>query len=128
MLLNADSEDDHCYLYARVIGIFHADVCDQKHMNQFQRIEFLLLRWYEVVEPTKSGFKAKRLYRVRFMPVDDPFAFDFVDPDHVLRASHLIPQFRLGRTKTQQPTIARRPDEKDRDWKEYAVNMWVNIQ
>ena len=36
MLLNADSEDDHCYLYAWVIGIFHADVCNQKYMNQFQ--------------------------------------------------------------------------------------------
>ena len=62
------------------------------------------------------------------MPVDDPFAFDFIDPDHILHASHLIPRFRLGCTKTQQSTIARRPDEKDRDWKEYAVNMWVNIQ
>ena len=87
----------------------------------------MLLQWYEVIEPAKSGFKAKHLYQVYFMPVKDPFASNFVDPDHILHASDLIPQFQLGHTKTQQLTIAHQPDEKDRDWKEYAVNMWVNI-
>jgi hypothetical protein len=124
ILLNSDEDSDHPYLYARVIGIFHAQVRDLKYSRDWKRKEFLLVRWYDVVDAASGGFKAKRLYRVCFMPGDDPWTFDFVNPKHVVRAAHLIPRFCLGRTKKLLPkSIARRPDEKDKDFKEYCVNM-----
>ena len=124
MLLNADHQADHAYLYARVIGVFHADVCDCAHQKEFRWFEFLLVRWYEVVKAWECGFKAKHLYRVCFLDGNDLFAFDFIDPDHVLRATHLIPRFWLGRTRELLgPSIAHCPGEKDRDFKEYLVNM-----
>jgi hypothetical protein len=127
MLLNADEDDVHPYLYARVVGIFHAEVRDIKSSRiTFQKMDFLLVRWYQVLEPQSAGFQLKRLYRLSFMEGDDPFAFDFVDPDHILRASHLIPRFALGKTQDLLgPSIARRPAEKDKDWEEYYVNLCV---
>ena len=59
------------------------------------------------------------------MDSDDPFAFGFLDPQHVIRGVHLIPAFSYGRTGDllQQNSIARSTSEQGEDWKFYYVGM-----
>jgi hypothetical protein len=72
----------------------------------------------------QSGWKAKRLHRVGFINSEDPAAFAFLDPAHIIRAVHLIPSFAFGRTEDLlPPSIARLPSEKDKDWMYYYVAM-----
>jgi hypothetical protein len=56
----------------------------------------------------------------------DPYAFGFLDPSHVIRGSHLVPNFAGGRTNdllaTQDVTAARIPGDTE-DWANYYVNM-----
>jgi hypothetical protein len=89
----------HCFLYARVLGIYHAnviytgpDMCDY----EARRLDFLWVRWYEVVDPASSGWASSRLDSVRFPPMNGENAFDFVDPKDVLRGCHVMPIFAKG--------------------------------
>ncbi|KAJ8074150.1 hypothetical protein PM082_012442 [Marasmius tenuissimus] len=60
---------------------------------------------------------------------DNEAAFSFLEPDAVIRASHLIPQFSAGKTndllETTSPTAARLAGETD-DWVNYYVNIFVD--
>ena len=68
-----------------------------------------------------------RLPKVGFVEVTDEDAFGFLDPDLIIRGSHLIPAFHFGRTHDlmpyDRPTVARSADEKD-DWVNFYVNMY----
>lgn len=123
------TEGWHPYWYARVVGIFHTDV---KYIgpaspgNQTRRFEFLWVRWFGTDPEYKSGWSAQRLHRIGFVPGDDPQAFGFLDPQCVIRGTHLIPSFHYGRTASLlPPSIARTPTDKDEDWVNYYVNMYV---
>lgn len=51
VLANKEADDDHPYAYARVIGIFHANVIyagARRADYSSQRMEFLWVRWYEL--------------------------------------------------------------------------------
>ena len=54
MFLKSNPESDHPYLYGRVIGIFHADAMDRKSMTQFERVEFLFVCWYQVLDAANN--------------------------------------------------------------------------
>ncbi len=68
----------------------------------------------------------KRPYCIGFIDGKDPDVFGFLDPDDVIRAVHLKPVFARGHTSDFLPSsIARRPDEFDKDWECFYVNMYV---
>lgn len=90
----------HKFLYARVLGVYHANVVyTGPGMRDFEarRMDFLWVRWYEVVEPMASGWEKRRLDRIRFPRMDEEDAFGFVDPKDVLRGCHIMPRFSAGK-------------------------------
>jgi hypothetical protein len=113
----------HPFWYARVLGIFHAQVITNPTRTP-QRMEFLWVRWLGRDPTHKCGWKADRLDRVGFVPHTDPEAFGFLDPRAVIRAVHLIPAFAHGRTHSLCPPSIARDD--DGDWEYFYVNRFVH--
>ena len=116
----------HPYIYACVLGIFHANVtyvgpgiADYRS----RRIDFLWVRWYQYVEES-AGWDASTLDRVCFPPMADDDAFGFVDPDDVLRGCHIIPQFSRGLRHSDGSGISRCADDSS-DWHFYYINRFV---
>ena len=91
-----------------------------------ESVEFLRVRWLGIDPDHRSGFRHARLPKMGFVPDDDPDAFGFLDPSHVIRGCHLIPAFADGRTTSLMPyqgeMLARTPGE-DEDWVYFYVNM-----
>lgn len=74
---------------------------------------------------TNDPIPVKRLHHVEFVLDSDPSAYGFLDPDEVIRASHLIPAFSHGPTpRFEYTSLARHKDEFD-DWKYLYVNLCV---
>ena len=118
----------HPYLYARVLGIFHANVTyvgPGMVDYHLRRIDFLWVRWYEYVEEG-AGWDASMLDRVCFPPMADKHAFGFVDPEDVLRGCHMVPQFSHGPRHQDGSGIS--PCAYDAtDWHFYYVNRLVPL-
>jgi hypothetical protein len=94
------SATEHRFLYARVLGVYHANVVyTGPGMRDYEarRLDFLWVRWYEVVDPANSGWHKSRLDSVRFPSLNGDNAFGFVDPKDVLRGCHVIPNFAKGK-------------------------------
>ena len=124
----ADSGQPQAYWYGRIIGIFHAFVRHTGPLStasEAERVDFLWVRWLGQDPNHRSGFKAKRLPRVGFVPSDDG-AFGFLDPKEIVRAVHLMPAFAHGKTKSLLgPSIVRHPKDQDQDWQYFYVDMYV---
>jgi hypothetical protein len=116
----------HPFWYAQVLGIFHAQVqlLTAGQLSPPKRMDFLWVRWLGLDPGYRSGWRAKRLDRVGFVPHNDPEAFGFLDPDCVLRACHLIPAFVQGHTTELCPPSVARDD--DGDWTRFYVNRCVS--
>ena len=119
----------HPYWYAQVLGIYHTYVLtthSDAPKHSAQRMELLWVRWLGIEPGYRSGSKAARLPKVGFVEDTDEDAFGFLDPDLVIRGSHLIPDFNSGRTSALMqydgPTVAR-PSEENDDWTNLYVNM-----
>ncbi|KAF5384836.1 hypothetical protein D9615_000907 [Tricholomella constricta] len=127
MTLSHQDDTDHPFAYARILGVFHADVTHNVPGNSRVpvSIEFLWVRWYRRDPTYRAGFKRKRLHRLEFLPDSDPDAYGFLNPDEVIRGSHIIPAFYYGPTETFAPSLARAADELD-DWVYYYVNIFVD--
>jgi len=105
MLLANDTAADHSanphhFLYARVLGVYHANVIyTGPGMRDYEarRLDFLWVRWYEVMDPVSSGWHSSNLDSVRFLPLNGDGAFGFVDPQDVLRGCHIMPNFAEGK-------------------------------
>jgi hypothetical protein len=130
VLSHEDDECAHPYWYARIIGVFHASIQFTGLVShpaiepEVRNMNFLWVRWFGRDLTYKSGWKAKRLHRVGFVDSQDPGAFGFLDPTHIIRAVHIIPGFAWGRTAALlPPSIARSPLEKDKDWIYYYISM-----
>ncbi|EMD37183.1 hypothetical protein CERSUDRAFT_50942, partial [Gelatoporia subvermispora B] len=131
MLLSCEDQeevsDPHPYWYARVVGIYHVDVCEEVAPRQWsdsQQMDFVLVRWFGRDLKRAGGFSARRLPRVGFMHGDDPGAFGFLDPKLIIRNAHIILGFAGRRTdELMGPSIARQSIENDEDWDYYCVNM-----
>ncbi|KAK7437003.1 hypothetical protein VKT23_006712 [Stygiomarasmius scandens] len=124
----------HPFWYARVLGVFHADVVyfdtrEGKPKSSQQRMEFLWVRWFGDEPDYQPSFREAKLPKIGFVPETDPYAFGFLDPSLVIRACHLIPDFQGGRTSsllgTRVATAACHPGEVD-DWANYYVNIFVD--
>jgi hypothetical protein len=132
MVLSRDSTPGaHPYWYARILGIFHAQVLHTGPAatnRSVQHMEFLWVRWYGEVPGHQWGFRSARLFKVGFIPDTDGSAFGFLDPSFVLRGCHLIPGFNDGKTTEllrAQVTAARKPGEVE-DWRTFYVMMSVH--
>jgi hypothetical protein len=89
------SNSQHPFRYAKVLGIYHANpyLAGSGHpLAHPSRVEFLWVRWYEVVE---QGNRFE-LDRIQFCPFQSPAGFGFLDPAEVIRSVHIPPQFSKG--------------------------------
>ena len=125
MVLNDTSEDEaHPFRYARVLGIYHANVVyvGPGMVDYYpRRLEFLWVRWYRTVDTIHSGWTARKLDRVQFYSMTEDDAFGFVDPSDVLRACHIIPAFARGRLHLDGKGLSRCAQDSS-DWVSYYVN------
>lgn len=134
MLLSRDDRaHEHPYWYARVCGIFHVNAyLEDPHSlapAQRQTFEILLIRWYGLNYRAPRGWKAKQLPIVGYVnpTTDNTAAFDLINPFHVIRAAHLIPDFTGGSSTNGLGPTAMRPDSEslnaNEDYNWYYVNV-----
>jgi hypothetical protein len=119
LLKHRDDVNDGDYRYAKVLGIHHINVVRVGNVFESRRFEFLYVRWYEPVE--SHAWETHTLGRVRFMPLENPDAFGFVDPGLILRACHIIPAFSQGQRDPSGCGISSLAGDKN-DWRQYYVN------
>lgn len=67
MALSRDSDATHPYTYAQVLGIFRVKVLHPS-LTELTDVDTLWVRWLEIDQKHRAGWKAKRLYRVQFVP------------------------------------------------------------
>lgn len=123
-ILDTDStEEPQRFLYARVLGIYHANVVytGPGHIDyQPRKIEFLWVRWFQ--PSSHIGWDSRRLDCIQFFPVEHEHAFGFLDPDVVLRSCHILPRQALGKPSG----LGLSPITKDKnDWNYYYVNRYI---
>ena len=112
------SDPSHPYLYARVLGIFRVKVLHPS-LETLMSMDILWVRWLEIDQKHRAGWKAKRLYRVQFVPCHEDGAFGFLDPADVIRGVHLIPGFNNG-------YIVHSPEDPISKWDYAPSNNWQN--
>ncbi|KAF8599346.1 hypothetical protein BDV93DRAFT_449512, partial [Ceratobasidium sp. AG-I] len=124
-----DSGASHPFLYAKVLGIYHAKVVYRG--SSPRRMEFIHVRWlyYDYEQP--GGGETYRLDRLGYEACrtdqDVLDLFDFVDPADIIRASHLIPDFCSGTSSNllSGPSLAT-DDQENGDWNHFYVNRFVD--
>ncbi|KAH9855280.1 hypothetical protein C2E23DRAFT_724903 [Lenzites betulinus] len=136
MMLDEHPDAAHPFIYARVIDIFHANVRytgpGAAHwMRQWNRMEFLWVRWFELDFEIPCGLQTRRLPNVRFFDTsaqDDVPAFGFVDPADVLRGAYILPAFNCGTTRELlgPSDLARQASDNDEDFKSYYICPFVD--
>lgn len=131
MILVSSSEDPnpgeepHPFWYAKVIGVYHANIIHAPSGNRFpRRMDFLWVRWLGRDLARLGGFKERRLDRVGYVPHPDG-SFAFLDPANVIRGCHLIPAFSHGHTEELLPKSSAWDHPTDGDWRYYYVNRCV---
>lgn len=118
------SQETISYRYARVLGTYHANVMFVgRGMVDYSpiRMEFLWVRWYELVGKCHLPWSARKMDRLRFPPLADEDSFGFIDPNDVLRGCHVIPAFSQGRRHPGGSGISLLAKDAS-DWKEYYLN------
>ena len=97
-------------------------------------MEFAWIRWYGDDPDINSGWAARRLHRVGFVPQlsseEHPNAspaFEFLGPAYIIRGAHIVPAFAYGFDPDSLPPspTARRDDEEDQDYSYYYVMPYV---
>ena len=131
MIISDDEE--HPYLYGQVLGFFHVNIKNNGPNSMLERdvevsVPVVWIRWLKLDQEAlrQSGFHSLRYPSVSFYDRDHPDAFGFVHPDEIVRAVHLIPRFKFGRTGEHLDGTSRaQPEAEGEDWKHFNVNMWV---
>ena len=119
------------YLYAHVLGIFHANVSlaraaqiqqpsGKTTPSSVHRIEFMWVQWYTLQQ-------ASAPFTLECVVLRPPHAdtLDFLEPAAALRAVHLIPRFALGKLHDPAPTSRVVIPHDWTRWKAYYVNRCV---
>ena len=123
-IMTLSQGDVHPYEYSRILGIFRVKVLHTILGRKVQEVDILWVRHYQFDEKYRAGLKARRFFRVSFVRCTSEDAFGFLDPQNVLRATHLLPGFRYGCTQALLPkSLARWESEEDEDWAYFHVNM-----
>ena len=123
IMLLAPLDSAHPFLYARVLGIFHANVIYSGPGSKdyiARRLEILWVRWFEVRD-VSAGWDHTTLDSLRFVPMSQDDVYGFVDPSSVLRGCHLIPAFASGRMHPDGVSASQNARD-GTDWKYYYVN------
>jgi hypothetical protein len=125
MVLNPNAGDSagHPFWYARVLGIYHANIVytglgTVDYLPR--RLEFLWVRWYHA-DNLSVSWATGSLDRVRFPPMSDEDSFGFLNPADVLRGCHVIPAFARGKARHDGLGISRCACD-SKDWQAYYVN------
>jgi hypothetical protein len=123
IMLLAPLESTHPFLYARVLGIFHANIIYtgpgvKDYLSRC--LEFLWVRWFKLVD-VPAGWDHAVLDSLRFIPMSQDDAYGFVNPADVIRGCHLIPVFASGRMHLDGVSVSRNARD-GADWKYYYVN------
>ncbi|KIK11957.1 hypothetical protein PISMIDRAFT_121784 [Pisolithus microcarpus 441] len=117
------------FCYARIIGIYHANVqyigpgCSSYLPR---RLDFLHVQWFEQVPPNPGDVLCS-LDVLRFPPMNEDGAFDFIDPADVLQGCHLILAFAKGRSHPDRTSVSSLSKDSN-DWKYYYVNRLGETQ
>lgn len=128
LLSDTPTSTAHPFCYARVLGIFHANVVyNGPGLTDYQprRLEFLWVRWFEVIESHQEQ-NAYTLDVLRFVPMNEDEAFGFIDPADVLRSCHLIPDFSEGKLHPDCQAMSRASRDAH-DSKQYYVNRFAFV-
>ncbi|GAB1527596.1 hypothetical protein RhiTH_010772 [Rhizoctonia solani] len=135
IMLPALSEDGtnppHPFIYAKVLGIYHAQVSYGRTVPR--REDFVHVRWlyYNTDTARQGGWDAYRLDHISYEPCctdqDILDSFDFVHPSNIIRAIHLIPDFQSGPSNKllNFAKLIAHDSEEHWDWKHYYVNRFV---
>ncbi|KAI0326965.1 hypothetical protein GY45DRAFT_1257909 [Cubamyces sp. BRFM 1775] len=131
MVLADDHSDEHPYWYARVIGVYHAQVrytgprCKDR---EWHRLDILRVRWFLRDKTSLCGFQHRRLPRLSFVDLEHPTAtaFGFIDPASVLRAAYIMPAFHFGTTSDLLPPDSIGRLVGDEDYVYYYACMFVD--
>lgn len=118
-----DLDSDHPFWYARVIGIFHANVIYiGKGNNDYQphRLDFLWVRWYHF-KNRPCGWQKLRLDELHFPPLAETGSFGFLDPNDVLRSAHIVPRLSGGKMHSNEESISSCAQD-GTNWNTYVIN------
>jgi hypothetical protein len=120
---NHGESANHQYAYARILGVYHANVIYGPTDYRARRMEFLWVRWFINMrdEPVEESWSRQQLDCVQFLPLHHEDAFGFVDPSQVLRGVHVIPYFAKGLRYKDGKGVSRFAKDAD-DWNQYCVN------
>ena len=102
-----NEEDAEPYWYARVLGIYHANIWAENLVvpgaRNIRCMDFLWVHWFGEVPDYHSGSCRARLPAIGFVDSTDKFAFSFVDPANVVHGCHLILAFDTGQNADLLP-------------------------
>jgi len=113
----------HHFLYARILGIYHANIVyTGAGMTDYRprRLEFLWVRWFHLTD-IPGSWAASTLDCVRFPPMASDNAFGFLDPADVIRSCHVVPRFARGERYIDGQGLSRCARD-SQDWHQYYVN------
>lgn len=127
-----ESNEEHVYLYAKVLGVFHTNVAyvgglsgeegkRRQLATTFQRMDFVWVHWYNYLGPRDE----LSLDRLSLSPLQSGTALDFLDPQDILRGVHLVPQFSLGQSSIPRPSFQFSSGKGQDLWKSYYINRYV---
>lgn len=129
-IMVASDDEEHPYLYGRVIDIFHVNVrnrgpCSLLTDGSTATLPIVWVRWFRHDRTGgPSGFHSLRYPSISYCNSDEPDAFGLIHPDEIIRAVHLIPRFELGHTDDYLSVPSKgRPKAEKHDWKHFNVNM-----
>lgn len=125
-----EEPDSHPYVYAKILGIYHTKVA---YDGPPRRMDFVHVRWLYYDYNCPGGWDSHRLDRLTYAKCgsdqDNIDSFDFIDPNDIIRATHLIPNFASGVTRdllhSAQSIAHDNPDHTD--WQAYYVNRYVGF-
>jgi hypothetical protein len=122
MVQSQNDDSDHPFWYAKVVGIYHANVVLRALGSQApQRVDFLWVRWLEITHP--GSWDWCQLDRVAFATPNSTIdEFGFIDPATVVRSSHMLPAFRYDRAAEPGPASTAYHQLTASDWNAYYVN------
>ena len=125
VMLLSHQPSAHPFCYARVLGVYHTNVIyigPGFKDYQSRRIELLWVQWFDILDHP-AGWDHTTLDSVKFPPMADADAFDFIDPADVLRCCHIIPAFADGQVHPDRIALSRNARDGN-DWKRYYVNRF----
>ena len=123
VMLLAGNDSAHRFLYARVLGVYHADVIyigPGSTDYEARRFDVLWVRWFDIETDIETDWQTLKLPTLAFPPLDQDEAFGWVDPADVLRACHIIPAFRYGQRDPEGGSRSRCAKD-SKDWHKYYV-------